>query len=139
MYELHLRTTQRRSCSRSGSKFGTLERPRLGRLTSFFDIRNQLNWDVSQRDDIKKQLNADINQYLANKNKLVKIEVESVDEKARVTIMIGDEISANEKGQLLMDLEIILRKQVHPAIQLYSMLYVDRNTKRKGHQWAINL
>jgi len=53
--------------------------------------------------------------------------------------MIGDEISANEKGQLLMDLEIIVRKEVHPAIQLYSTLYVDRNTKRKGHQWAINL
>lgn len=106
---------------------------------NFFDIRNQLNWDVSQRDDIKKQLNEHISQYLADKNKLVEIEVESVDEKARVTIMLGDEISANEKGQLLMDLEIIVRKQVHPAVQLYSTPYVDRNTKRKGHQWAINL
>jgi hypothetical protein len=121
------------------SLLSVLVKKLASKKVNFFDIRNQLNWDVSQRDDIKKQLNTDINQYLADKNKLVEIEVESVDEKARVTIMIGDEISANEKGQLLMDLEIILRKQVHPAIQLYSMLYVDRNTKRKGHQWAINL
>jgi hypothetical protein len=106
---------------------------------NFFDIRNQLTWDVSQRDDIKKQLIEHINQYLSDKNKSIEIEVENVDEKARVTIMLGDEISANEKGQLLMDLEIIVRKNIHPAIQLYSTLYVDRNTKRKGHQWAINL
>ena len=96
------------------SLLSVLVKKLASKKVNFFDIRNQLNWDVSQRDDIKKQLNTDINQYLANKNKLVKIEVESVDEKARVTIMIGDEISANEKGQLLMDLEIILRKQVHP-------------------------
>jgi NifU-like protein involved in Fe-S cluster formation len=106
---------------------------------NFFDIRNQLTWDVSQRDDIKQQLIEHINQYLSDKNKSIEIEVENVDEKARVTIMLGDEISANEKGQLLMDLEIIVRKNIHPAIQLYSTLYVDRNTKRKGHQWAINL
>jgi len=106
---------------------------------NFFDIRNELIWDISQRDDIKKQLNEHINQYLSDENKSVGIEIDNIDEKARVTIMIGDEISANEKGQLLMDLEIIVRKEVHPAIQLYSTLYVDRNTKRKGHQWAINL
>ncbi|NQZ86962.1 MAG: hypothetical protein HRT54_05210 [Colwellia sp.] len=106
---------------------------------NFFDIRNQLTWGTSQRDDIKKQLNESINQYLSDENKSVGIEIDNIDEKARVTIMLGDEISANEKGQLLMDLEIIVRKEVHPAIQLYSTLYVDRNTKRKGHQWAINL
>jgi len=106
---------------------------------NFFDIRNELTWDISQRDDIKKQLDKHINQYLSDENKSVGIEIDNIDEKARVTIMLGDEISANEKGQLLMDLEITVRREVHPAIQLYSTLYIDRNTKRKGHQWAINL
>jgi hypothetical protein len=106
---------------------------------NFFDIRNQLIWDEDQKESIKQQLIKNISQYLVAHSIDVAIEVENVDDKAKVTLMLGESISANEKGQLLMDLEIMARKKVHPAIQLYSTLYIDRNTKRKGHQWAINL
>ena len=106
---------------------------------NFFDIRNQLVWDTNQQELVKKQLLKHISQYLASENIDVAVDIENVDEKAKVTLMLGESISSSDKGQLLMDLEIMARQKIDPAIQLYSTLYIDRNTKRKGHQWAINL
>jgi len=106
---------------------------------NFFDIRNQLVWDDDQKELVKQQLIKNISHYLATYGIDVEVEIENIDEKAKVTLMLGESIAASEKGQLLMDLEIMVRQKIHPAIQLYSTLYIDRNTKRKGHQWAINL
>jgi len=104
-----------------------------------FDIRNQLKLSQLEKDNLQEKITQTIADYLTKILLEQPFNVESIDDKARVTVMFGGDLNMTIKSQLLMDLEVILRKDVHAAIQLYSTLYVDRNTKRQGHQWAINL
>lgn len=116
-----------------------LSKEYASRKINTFDIRNNLRLSEENKTDLNKKMVVEIQSYLDAHKINCSFDIESVDDIARVTLMIGGDLSAVERAELIMRLEVILRYKVHPAIQLYSKLFVDRNTKRQGHQWAVNL
>lgn len=109
------------------------------RRVNFFDIRNNLNLTDDDTARMAQAILPVLDVHVAKLLPEVSVSIDNIDATARVTVVIEGEASATEKSQLLMDLEVILRKEVHPTIQIYSTLYKDRNTKRQGHEWAIKL
>jgi len=97
------------------------------RKVNFFDIRNHLDLNDDDKARMVQAIIPVLDLQVSKLLPAVTVAVDDIDATARVTLVIDGEASATEKSQLLMDLEVILRREVHPAIQIYSTLYKDRN------------